>query len=176
MRKKRLIQKIVIGSAIICLVVSTLSFVAGYHTGFASGHSEGHTAGYENGYSYGITIGRSHGFNRWNPTYAEMLDFIRRDKTDENTYVEDVYTCFEFTADVSRNADAENIRSAFVYILFRGEAHSIVAFDTIDRGLIFIEPQTDEQMYLEVGRPYWPRDRYSPPPYDDTIVRITIIW
>lgn len=159
-------------------------YTEGYDNGHSVGYSEGYTTGYENGYDTGydfgydngIGIGRAHGYNRWNPTYAEMLDFIRRDKTNENEYAENVYTCWDFTADVCRNADTENIRIALVYLLFAEGAHTIVAFDTIDRGLVFIEPQSDERMYPEIGESYWPRPEYLPPDYDDTIVKITIVW
>lgn len=148
----------------------------GLDEGYPLGHSEGYAAGYENGYDNGIDVGRIHGYNRWDPTYAEMLEFVQRDTTNENTYIEGVYECWDFAADVCRNADAENLRVALVYILLVDGAHAIVAFDTIDKGLVFIESISDERMYPEVGKPYWPRDGYLPPYYDDTILKISIIW
>jgi hypothetical protein len=98
-----------------------------------------------------------------------MKDFIARDTTDENLYTEN-YTCINFTADVIRNAEAENIRCAFVYLEFENGAHAIVAFNTIDRGLIYIEPQSDAEVSVSVGSFYdnnfsWGR-----------ITKIVIIW
>lgn len=110
------------------------------------------------------------------PTYSEMLDFLGRDKTDEKKYIEDVYMCYHFAAEVGRNADSEGIRSAYVHIDFQDGAHAIVAFDTVDRGLIFIEPQNDEEMKVEIGKPYWSRDKYLPPDYDDTVVDFEVFW
>lgn len=105
-----------------------------------------------------------------------MVNFLRRDKTDEKEYIEDVYTCYHFAAELGRNADEEGIRSAYVRIDFPASAHSIVAFDTVDVGLIFIEPQNDEEMDVENGKPYWPRDKYLPPDYDDIVVDFRVFW
>jgi hypothetical protein len=98
------------------------------------------------------------------------------DKTDEKAYVENVYTCYHFAAEIGRNADREGIRSAYIRIDFPEGGHAIVAFNTFDRGLVFIEPQTDEEMKVEIGKPYWPRAKYLPPDYDDTVIKITIYW
>jgi hypothetical protein len=142
----------------------------GYDNGYQLGYLEGWDLGYENGYAAGyengLDMGRTHGYNTWDPTYAEMEDFIARDKTDENTYTEN-YTCVNFAADVVNNAKAENLRCAFVYLRFPGGAHSVVAFNTIDRGLIFIEPQTDEEMRVEVGKPYSDMG---------TVTSVIIVW
>jgi hypothetical protein len=97
-----------------------------------------------------------------------MKDFIARDRTNENTYT-NTYTCVDFAADVIKNAEAENIRCAYVYLEFPSGAHSIVAFNTIDKGLIFIEPQSDEEVSVSVGSPYDYR------PWGD-ITKIVIIW
>jgi len=48
-----------------------------------------------------------------------------------------------------------------------GCGHAIVAFDTTDRGLIFVEPQTDKiHEDLDAGDSYW----------DETIEEIDIYW
>jgi hypothetical protein len=138
----------------------------GYDNGYSAGHSEGYATGYDNGFNIG-----SHGYNIWDPTYENMIDFITQDKTNENIYNENEnYTCYNFTADVIRNAEAENIRCAFVYLKFSGgSAHAIVAFDTIDRGRIFIEPQSDDEMSVIVGSPYGDQ------PWG-TILNMAVIW
>lgn len=182
MKKRWSARKVVLGSVIICLAVLVIGFVAGCNFGFISdngyqlGHSEGYIAGYEDGYDNGIDVGRTHGYSVMDPTYSEMMDFIARDKTNENEYVEGAYTCYNFTADVCKNADDENIRCAYVGVWFPVEAHACVAFNTIDRGLVFIEPITDEERTIEIGKPYWSREEYSPPDYDDTVKYLVIIW
>jgi hypothetical protein len=145
----------------------------GYYMGYLDGYNAGYNSGYDNGYDIGYENGLDsvlgHGYSFRDPTYTEMKDFIARDTTDENLYTEN-YTCINFTADVIRNAKAENIRCAFVYLEFSEAAHAIVAFNTIDRGLIYIEPQNDEEVSVSVGSFYdnnWSWGR---------ITKIVIIW
>ncbi len=91
------------------------------------------------------------------PSYAEAVEFIGRDKTDGNEYVENEYVCTHFARDVNNHAESEGIRCGFVIINLTGNAnHAIIAFNTTDRGLVFFEPQTDERVrYLETGKDYW---------------------
>ncbi len=140
--------------------------------GYRWGYGNGYKCGYDNGYIYGVELGRGHGYTIKDPTYLEMCSFIQRDQTDKNEYIEGVYICENFAADVCNHAEEENIRCAFVIIHFPEGGHAIVAFNTADRGLIFIEPQEDEEMEVEIGKPYWPRR----PSYDDTVVSILIVW
>jgi hypothetical protein len=150
-------------------VGETQGYDNGYSVGHADGYTTGYSEGYTSGYDNGLDVGRTHGYNIHDPTYEEMKDFITRDKTDENTYNINTYTCINFAADVINNAKAENIRCALVYLEFSNGAHTIVAFDTIDRGRIFIEPQTDEEVSVNVGSPY------DHQPWGN-ILRMVIIW
>jgi hypothetical protein len=111
------------------------------------------------------------------PSYQEMREFLARDKTDEREYIMDEYECRHFAADVKANAAKERIWAAYVLIEFPVVAHAIVAFLTTDRGLIFVEPQTDEISNLVIGKSYW-ESVGSPRPtdYDDTVIRIIKIW
>lgn len=117
------------------------------------------------------------------PTYREVSDFLARDETSEREYAENEYACVDFAADVKANAAGEGIRCAYVGIEHRGgSGHAIVAFDTTDAGLVFIEPQFDWEVELEIGRRYYqcvkapPGHYMATPDYDDTITRITVIW
>lgn len=79
-----------------------------------------------------------------NPTYAELVAFIQQDTTDTNNYLEDPligYVCADFAEDVHNNAEAAGIRAASVSVDFEGggEGHAINAFDTIDKGLVYID-------------------------------------
>jgi len=57
-----------------------------------------------------------------------------------------------------------------------------VAFNTIDRGLVYFEPQSDEQAMPAIGKRYYttnitkPGYYYVPPAYDDTIEDMVVIW
>jgi hypothetical protein len=79
-----------------------------------------------------------------NPTYAELVAFIEQDTTDANDYLEHSligYVCADFAEDVHNNAEAAGIRAASVSVEFEegGEGHACNAFDTIDRGLVYID-------------------------------------
>jgi hypothetical protein len=125
----------------------------GYNFGFLMGNDTGYTKGYEVGYIQGVKDGAGRSWNIRDPTYREMLDFIAEDQTDKNEYSE-TYRCFHFTADVKQNALKAGYRCGFVYIEFTFGSHAIVCFNTTDRGIIFIEPQTDEIVQVVVGKFY----------------------
>lgn len=91
-------------------------------------------------------------FNLHQPTYLEVLEFLEEDKTDENEYVDIIYECDEFSQDVNSNAELLGIRTAVVLIEMEGGGHLIVGFNTIDSGMVYFEPQCDEQVFnVEVG-------------------------
>ncbi|MEM2091895.1 MAG: hypothetical protein QXR59_01240, partial [Candidatus Bathyarchaeia archaeon] len=147
----------------------------GFNIGYVYGNLTGYTLGYEDGYLQGVIDGAGRGFTIRDPTYQEALSFIFWDQTDKNEYNPENYTCLNFAADVKNNAFKAGYRCGFVYIRFPVFAHAIVCFNTTDHGLIFIEPQTDEIVKLEIGKPYWDRTKYMVP-YDDTVVSYVIIW
>jgi len=122
-----------------------------------------------------------YGYVLRDPSYQEMEDFLALDKTSEQEYVGGEYICVDFTADVKANAAKEGIRCAYVAIEYRGgSGHAVVAFDTTDRGLVFIEPQFDWEVEPEIGKRYYQcviAPHYlAKPGYDDTITRIIVIW
>ena len=92
-------------------------------------------------------------------------------------YIKDEYVCTDFSAEVNNNADALGIRCAIVDMFYpEGYGHTIVAFETLDRGLVFVEPQFDHEVSLIVGKSYSHINKYTPPPEDDTIKRFLLIW
>ena len=99
------------------------------------------------------------------PTYREALQFVRSDQTDRNEYNQ-TYTCFNFASDFVNNALREGYGCAYVVIEFPDAEHAVVGFNTVDKGLVFIEPQNDEPVTLTVGQPYLGR----------TVVRFSISW
>jgi len=112
-----------------------------------------------------------------NPTYGELIAFIQEDPTDTNDYLENPhigYVCADFAEDVHNNAEAVGIRAAWVGIDFEGddEGHALNAFETIDRGLVYIDctgehfikkalsvnkdnpTSWDTVAYVEIGKEY----------------------
>lgn len=119
------------------------------------------------------------------PTYAELASFIAQDKTDEEEYIEDVFDCEQFAQQVNTNAENAGIRCAYVVIYFydTDAGHGIVGFNTVDRGMVYVEPQSDEWVEnLEVGNDFWtdcivPNGNYvyeeSP---NDTVKELLLFW
>ncbi len=89
-----------------------------------------------------------------NPTFQDLKDFILRDPTNRNEFVLNQYECRHFATEVNNNAEANGLRVAFVLLGYDRGQHAVIAFDTTDRGLVYIEPQTDARIHPEVGGKY----------------------
>jgi cell division protein FtsB len=139
--------------------------IQSFNLGYAEGESEGYQLGYDEGYVQGVEDGPKSGWYISDPTYDEAIAFINLDKTDENEYTPD-YICYDFTAYFDTNAFQMGYRCGFVYIEFSDSAHAIACFNTIDRGLIYIEPQNDEIVTIAIGQTY----------LGYIIVDLAIIW
>jgi hypothetical protein len=108
------------------------------------------------------------------PTYEELVVFIKEDPTDKHLYSYN-YVCSDFAETVHNNAEAAGIRAAWVAIdlVGRDEGHACNAFETTDKGLVYIDctgegpgsnirgsadqppaPSRDAVAYLEIGRKY----------------------
>jgi hypothetical protein len=157
----------------------------GYREGYDIGYGQGETNGYDEGYNEGREAGFGHGYTLRDPTYEEAVDFIEEDETSDNEYNDSdygVYVCSHFSRDVCNNAEAEGLRCAFVLLAFPEGGHAIVAFDTIDEGLVYFDAITDERARPVVGERYYkcievkPGYYYLPPEQDDTIMDILTIW
>jgi len=148
---------------VLCTLLS--SFIGSY-----VGKESGYQAGYEQGYRRA---------EERNPSYKEVIRFIKEDKTDLNPYIPDQYDCYNFAVDTDNNAERSGIRCAYVYISIVGpkyDAHALIAFETRDKGLVFIEPQTDDVMRVAIGIRYWRDNGFGRPDYDDTITGFTLEW
>jgi hypothetical protein len=151
----------------------------GDNHGYNRGYPEGNSAGYQLGYEIGKQVGYVSGFNVGNetgylngfndswqsdfqatgyiirdPTYQEALDFVEADQTEKTPYDVKAFNCIDFSAAVKKNAFDAGYRAFFVYIDFKTTSHSVIAFKTTDKGILFIEPQYDQILNLEVGENY----------------------
>jgi hypothetical protein len=100
------------------------------------------------------------------PTYQQMKDFLANDLVSENEYVSGVYECRHFATEVDNNAKAAGWQCGFALLCYAKGQHAIIAFNTSDMGLIFIEPQTDGIIDVAVGGIY----------QDQEIIEILIAW
>jgi hypothetical protein len=148
--------------------------VACLAVGFVA-YTYGFTNGKTDGYQTGVSDGLGSGFNMHDPTHQEALDFVVNDKTETRKYIMASgdgyeYNCFNYCHDFLENAFNQELKAGFVYIEFEEGAHGIVCFDTVDKGLIYVEPQNDMIVSLKVGEAY----EFVEAP--NTIERFTIIW
>lgn len=149
-----------------------------YVQGRSEGEQIGAEKGFQEGYAQAIQNGETGNvFNLHDPSYQEMKTFLASDNSDSKPYSEDQHICTDFTADVVNNANTLGIRCASVYIIYPETGHSIVAFDTTDRGVCFIEPQYDKEVTLVAGESYSNLNNFiKQGQMDDTIIRWIIIW
>ncbi|MFC1920281.1 hypothetical protein ACFLYQ_00985 [Chloroflexota bacterium] len=153
-----------------------------FNIGYEMGYSEAYNKGYEKGYE----IGQGHILEDKvgslvelrNPTHTELRQFLSADNTNLNTFISGKYVCYDFVAEMNNNAEVAGIRAAYVRIRSANWAHALVAFETVDRGLVFIEPQSDKEVILEIGKPYpwWQVGAASPLRSQAPLTEIQIIW
>ncbi len=76
-----------------------------------------------------------------NPTWRQLIDFLKADKTDSSSYIPGSYTCAEFAETLHNAAEKAGIRCAFVGIDFENDTtgHGLNAFFTVDLGWVFID-------------------------------------
>jgi len=82
--------------------------------------------------------------NAVNPTFDQLMSFLEQDSTDTYTYMEGYLIgriCGWFAERVHNNAEQAGIKAAFVAVNFvdTRTGHALNAFNTVDRGLVFID-------------------------------------
>ncbi len=77
-------------------------------------------------------------------TWMELQDFLAKDHTNWNKYT-DEYVCVNFAMDLVANAKKQNINAWIVLVSFKDtpDGHAFVAFETTDKGIVWIDPQSD---------------------------------
>lgn len=149
---------------------------SGYEVGLSEGNITGYNSGYQSGYGVGYEAGvTSRGFDIVDPTNQQMLSFMATD-TVHNSVYSSTYVCWNFCNDYINEAFKAGWRCGFVYIAFPTAAHSAVCFNTTDKGIVFVEPQSNGIVKVAIGLSYWSGNGYQPVTYNDTIVSFGIIW
>lgn len=144
------------------------------------GQDEGEVIGYDLGYQNGYQAGLKEvitGYDLHDPTYREVMDFLADNHSNDTPYSKNDHICTDYTTEVNNSAEELGIRCGSVYIIYPETGHSIICFNTTDKGLIFIEPQFDKEVTLPVGKGYSLSNGFlKPDDIDDTIVRYLIMW
>jgi hypothetical protein len=88
------------------------------------------------------------------PTWQELMAFLKADTTDQKLYNVDSFACVAFAEELHNNAEAAGIEAAFVGVQFedREVGHALNAFNTTDRGLVFVDCTSPVQSNM----PYLP--------------------
>ncbi len=74
------------------------------------------------------------------PTWAQLRQFVMFDNTDEQPYIPDEFVCADFAAMLHNRAEMAGMKTAYISIDFtEGPAHALNAFDTADRGVVYID-------------------------------------
>jgi hypothetical protein len=104
--------------------------------------------------------------NAINPSYGQLIDFLKYDKTDKLEFIPNKFVCSEFSETLHNNAEKYGYRCAWVYIEFEdgSVAHACNAFETTDRGIIYIDTSNsrskdyddDMSVNVEMYREYRP--------------------
>lgn len=98
-----------------------------------------------------------------NPTYAELVAFIKEDTSDSKVYFEGferqgkiiwARVCADFAEDVHNNAEAKGIRAAWVSIDLRAndDGHALNAFETTDKGLVYVDCTGEDTLGSQLMR------------------------
>lgn len=121
-----------------------------------------------------------------NPTWEELKQFLWEDGTDKVIYNEDSFVCANFAEMLHNNAEKAGIRAAFVSLALKqeypwgtvfplGSNHSLNAFDTTDRGLVYIDStgtrsgnlDADKIVEVSIGDEYIAVSIFPNPGYED---------
>jgi hypothetical protein len=112
------------------------------------------------------------------PTWNQLLEFLKADNTDAHPYIYPTFVCADFAKMLQDNAHKAGWRCAIVHVELSGypdwydygipseTGHSCNAFNTADRGLVYIDDtrtagvgpaNQDHIVYIQVGGGYTPK-------------------
>lgn len=137
-----------------------------------------------------------------NPSWAQLKDFLYQDDTDRMAYVYPTTVCHHFARRLQQNAQAAGWRCAYVEVRLEGypdpygygipssTGHALNAFETTDRGLVFIDctaapgysGSADKIVDVRVGSQYIPKSIFPEPGWSSvwgsmgTVVDVKIHW
>lgn len=127
------------------------------------------------GFYYGSSLSKDH---LKNPTSQELTNFLAGDKTNEKQQVDFQYDPVDFARELRENANEAGYRAAVVVVFLKAFPFYVNAFETQDKGLIYIDPQTDKQVTLKTGERYWQQNDFDLPwPQGDIVTNVYApIW
>jgi hypothetical protein len=93
-----------------------------------------------------------------NPTYEQVISFLKSDTTDQVPYDLNKFVCGDYAERVQHNAENAGFECGWVFIeLNDGYNHACNVFDTTDKGLVFVDCTTfDSIVDVKTGAEYHP--------------------
>jgi len=147
--------------------------VQGYEVGLEEGSRAGYQKGSRIGYAEAAGEDRDSmdeaGFHfLYNPTYDEVQQILIEDAKGS-------------AKGINNDAELQGIRAAYVRcrtVTAEGKVYvlELVAFETVDKGFIFIEPSSHQEAKLEIGKRYSELNEVPVLKHDGIISDIKIIW
>lgn len=88
-----------------------------------------------------------------NALYLVVKMLLSEVRTWAFTYRFPSYVCTHFSKVLFDKMTVQGVRCGYVIVTFENNmSHALVAFDTLDRGLIYLEPQDGYEVHAEVGK------------------------
>jgi len=86
----------------------------------------------------------------FSPKLSEVEKIVKKDSTDKKRYHRDYFNCVDFSFSLVNAFLKQKVHACVAWVLFdefQESSHAIVAVNTSDYGVIFIEPQTDKIIF-----------------------------
>ncbi len=76
-----------------------------------------------------------------NPSYNEIMDFLRTDDTVKHKYDKPNFTCADFAVELQNHAEEHGLNCGYASLKFCGKSsgHAVDVFDTVDEGLVYVD-------------------------------------
>lgn len=87
-------------------------------------------------------------------TWDDLVQFLIEDHTNWREYDLETYNCMDYAIDLVANAREQDLKAWMVGVYFFDQetGHAFVAFETTDRGVVYVEPQGDNTYSnVEIG-------------------------
>ncbi|RLF78873.1 hypothetical protein DRN38_06670 [Thermococci archaeon] len=90
------------------------------------------------------------------PTFAEVKRFVEADSTITEFIRDHDAVCYHYALAMQRHAIEHGLFASIVVIRFKEHwGHAIVAFNTSDRGIVYVEPQCKLFVNITLGKDYF---------------------
>lgn len=120
----------------------------------SAARAEGYSQGRADEHAEAVKILQGYDLLLKKPTYDEVKAFMQEDGTDQMM----VANCMTRVERLNNEAIKRGIWCYVVlFNYYTGSSygfHALVAFDTVDKGLVFIETQTDDEVKCDIGIDY----------------------